>query len=195
MIVASVLLFTHYLSQKSQSLERPGILGAQAFQIETKLLHPVFGREQEKLFILAYALYLADALVVQTFVQLALIIVLLLLMYAWEPIVKGGLRRRYAIMRAIQVAGIVQLLITYASSLPASEAWLSVVYPRFLTASSMLGLTERGHVSIRLRSHLAILSLATFVAETFFVAQGIANHKDAQKAAPATASDQAPLLA
>ena len=144
---------------------------------------------------LAYALYLTDALVVQTFVQLALIIILLLLMYAWEPIVRGGLRRRYAIMRAIQVAGIVQLLITYASSLPASEAWLSVVYPRFLTASSMLGLTERGHVSIRLRSHLAILSLATFVAETFFVAQGIANHKDAQKAAPATASDQAPLLA
>ena len=141
-------------------------------------MHPVFGRENEKLFVLAYVLYLIDTFVVQTFIQLGLIIILLLLMYAWGPIVKGGKRRRYVILRIIQIIGILQFLLTYASSLPVSESWLSIKYPELLITSNEIGISEHIPVAVKLRSHLVILSLATFISETFFVAQNIDNYKD-----------------
>ena len=141
-------------------------------------MHPVFGRENEKLFVLAYVLYLIDTFIVQTFIQLGLIIILLLLMYAWGPIVKGGKRRRYVILRIIQIIGILQFLLTYASSLPVSESWLSIKYPELLIASNEIGISEHIPVAVKLRSHLVILSLATFISETFFVAQNIDNYKD-----------------
>ena len=141
-------------------------------------MHPIFGRENEKLFVLAYVLYLIDTFVVQTFIQLGLIIILLLLMYAWGPIVKGGKRRRYVILRIIQIIGILQFLLTYASSLPVSESWLSIKYPELLITSNEIGISEHIPVAVKLRSHLVILSLATFISETFFVAQNIDNYKD-----------------
>lgn len=141
-------------------------------------MHPIFGRENEKLFVLAYVLYLIDTFVVQTFIQLGLIIILLLLMYAWGPIVKGGKRRRYVILRIIQIIGILQFLLTYASSLPVSENWLSIKYPELLITSNEIGISEHIPVAVKLRSHLVILSLATFISETFFVAQNIDNYKD-----------------
>ena len=127
---------------------------------------------------LAYVLYLIDTFVVQTFIQLGLIIILLLLMYAWGPIVKGGKRRRYVILRIIQIIGILQFLLTYASSLPVSENWLSIKYPELLITSNEIGISEHIPVAVKLRSHLVILSLATFISETFFVAQNIDNYKD-----------------
>jgi hypothetical protein len=99
-------------------------------------------------------------------------------MYAWGPIVKGGKRRRYVILRIIQIIGILQFLLTYASSLPVSESWLSIKYPELLVTSNEIGISEHIPVAVKLRSHLVILSLATFISETFFVAQNIDNYKD-----------------
>ena len=76
---------------------------------------------------------------------------------------------------------ILQLLITYASSLPASETWLSMVYPKFLSNSSMIGLSELGKLTLKCRAHLCVLSLAIFVSEAFAVAQSIDNYKEANK--------------
>ena len=50
----------------------------QDYQTEIKLLHPLFGRKHETIYTVAVLLFVADSLVLLTFVQLVLMLSILL---------------------------------------------------------------------------------------------------------------------
>ena len=138
-----------------------------------KLLHPAFGRAHRYLFLIAYLLYLLDTFLVQTLVQLAMLCALLLLMFAWEPVVQGGKRRKWAALRILQITTVLQLLATYAVSVPLVGQLLQDRYGTVFTLLGVVGLEEHLDATRTYRCHFIVLSFAVFASEAYFVAQRV----------------------
>lgn len=64
----------HYQSQLEHVAGREKLGVRQDYQTEVKLLHPLFGRKNDSLYVFTITLYLADSLALLTVVQLAIML-------------------------------------------------------------------------------------------------------------------------
>ena len=97
---------------------------------------------------------------------------LLVLMFAWGPVVQGGKRRKYAVLRILQIVAVLQLLVTYIVSVPLIGSTLQK-YSKILAISGVIGLEEYGDAPTAYRCHFIALSFAVFASEAYFVAQRV----------------------
>jgi hypothetical protein len=87
----------------------------QDYQTEIKLLHPLFGRKHETIYVFATLLFVADSLVLLTFVQLILMFSILFILFMvyfsvgqWKSI-----DTRREVLRFMQILLFLQLIAIY----------------------------------------------------------------------------------
>ena len=93
-------------------------------QKDVKLHHPLFGNKHKSYFVLVCALYIIDAFLIPNMIQLLVTMLMLIILYLWNIIVKRDHWTRMVIIRFIQILSVLQVLATIAIDLPfIADSW------------------------------------------------------------------------
>lgn len=79
----ALLLVWHYTDQLEQTEAKEKEKGSLKYQDKIKLLHYVFGKSQQVIFVIAITLLFIDSLIYLTVVQLIILIILMQILYKW----------------------------------------------------------------------------------------------------------------
>ena len=83
-----------------------------------KLLHPVFGKQHRTLFKILYILFLVDTFILQTAVQMIVLLVLLVILFLWDHITKTKSRVQSVLVRFLQALLGLQALVSFVVQMP-----------------------------------------------------------------------------
>ena len=87
-------------------------------QRDVKLHHPLFGNKHGTFFNIMCFLYLLDILIIPNGIQLFVLVAILVMIFFWDSIVHADHWSLWVITRAIQIVCALQVLLTFAISLP-----------------------------------------------------------------------------